>query len=129
MAVDKKTGDIVVARDDAIYHYTLEGRGPPTAYEAPKKLVAVHQDYIALVSPPTPAGESDTMRRRFFGAAADSIFTFTIIHPDLRIIAHSESVLADVKHIFQLWGDLYTLTLDGKVSCISTTDSRQDGSQ
>ncbi|KAK0705621.1 hypothetical protein B0H67DRAFT_604379 [Lasiosphaeris hirsuta] len=115
MAVDKRTGDIVVGRDDAIYYYTLEGRGPPTAYEAPKKLVAVHQDYIALVSPPTPASESGALRSRFWGATADSIYTFTLIHPELRIIAHSESVLADVNHIFQIWGDLYTLTQDGKV--------------
>ncbi|KAK3370816.1 hypothetical protein B0T24DRAFT_627120 [Lasiosphaeria ovina] len=114
MAVDKATGEIVVGRDDAIYTYTLDGRGPPIAYEAQKKLIAVYQDYIALVSPPTPSAESDT-RRRFWGAAADSIFTFTLIHPDLRIVAHSETVLADVKHAFQLWGDLYTLTQDGKV--------------
>ncbi|KAK3293576.1 uncharacterized protein B0H64DRAFT_216491 [Chaetomium fimeti] len=115
MVVDKKTGNIVVGREDAVYYYTLDGRGPPTAYEAPKKLISVYQDYIALVSPPTPAGEADTMRRRFWGATADSIYTFTLIHPDLRIIAHSETVLSDVKHIFQLWGDLYMLTQDGKV--------------
>ncbi|KAK3315511.1 hypothetical protein B0H66DRAFT_346224 [Apodospora peruviana] len=115
MAIDKRSGDIVVARDDAVYYYTLDGRGPPTAYEAPKKLIAVYQDYIALVSPPTPAGESDTLRRRFWGPAADSIFTFTLIHPELRVVAHSESVLSDVKYIFQIWGDLYTLTQDGKV--------------
>ncbi|KAK4151988.1 hypothetical protein C8A00DRAFT_44899 [Chaetomidium leptoderma] len=115
MAVDKRTGNIVVAREDAVYYYTLDGRGPPTAYEASKKLISVYQDYIALVSPPTPAGDTDTMRRRFWGAAADSIYTFTLIHPDLRIIAHSETVLSDVKHIFQLWGDLYMLTQEGKV--------------
>lgn len=116
MAVDKRTGDIVVARDDAIYTYTLDGRGPPTAYEASKKLISVYQDYIALVSPPTPASESDTtLRRRFWGGSADNIFTFTLIHPELRIIAHSESVLSDIQQIFQVWGDLYTLTQDGKV--------------
>ncbi|AEO62020.1 hypothetical protein MYCTH_2312908 [Thermothelomyces thermophilus ATCC 42464] len=115
MAVDKKTGSIVVAREDAVYYYTLDGRGPPTAYETPKKLISVYQDYIALVSPPTPAGETDAIRRRFWGATADSIYTFTLIHPDLRIIAHTETVLSDVKHIFQLWGDLYMLTQDGKV--------------
>lgn len=114
MAVDKRTGDIIVARDDAIYTYTLEGRGPPTAYEAPKKLIAVHRDYIVLVSPPSSAGE-DTMRRRLWGATADSIYTFTLIHPDLRVIAHSESVLSDIQHIIKIWGDLYTLTQDGKV--------------
>ncbi|KAK3304676.1 uncharacterized protein B0T15DRAFT_400127 [Chaetomium strumarium] len=115
MAVDKKSGQIVVGREDAVYYYNLDGRGPPIAYEAPKKLVAVFQDYIALVSPPTPVGETDTMRQRFWGGAADSIYTFTLIHPDLRIIAHSETVLSDVKHIFQLWGDLYVLTQEGKV--------------
>lgn len=117
MSVDNETGDIVVGRDDAIYYYTLEGRGPPIAYEAPKKLVSVYQDYIALVSPPTNTGESDTMRRRFWGVTADSIFTFTLIHPDLRIIAHSESVLSDVKHIVQIWGDLFTITQEGQVGC------------
>lgn len=115
MAVDKRTGDIVVARDDAIYSYTLEGKGPPTAYEGPKKLVAVYQDYIAIVSPPTPAEQGDSMRRRFFGATADSIYTFTLIHPELRIVAHTESILSDVQHIFQIWGDVYTLTQEGKV--------------
>ncbi|KAK4175304.1 putative vacuolar protein sorting-associated protein 11 [Triangularia setosa] len=115
MVVDRRTGEIVVAREDAVYYYTLEGRGPPTAYEGAKKLVAVYGDYVALVSPPTPAGETDTTRRRFWGAAADNIYTFTLIHPELRIIAHSETVLADVKHIFALWGDLYMLTLDGKI--------------
>ena len=115
MAVDKRTGDIVVARDDAIYSYTLEGKGPPTAYEGAKKLVAVYQDYIAIVSPPTPAEQGDSMRRRFFGATADSIYTFTLIHPELRIVAHTESILSDVQHIFQIWGDVYTLTQEGKV--------------
>lgn len=115
MAVDKRTGQIVVAREDAVYYYTMDGRGPPTAYEGSKKLISVYGDYIALVSPPTPVGETDTMRRRFWGQAADSIYTFTLIHPELRIIAHSETVLSDVKHIFQIWGDLYILTQDGKV--------------
>jgi tetratricopeptide (TPR) repeat protein len=115
MAVDRATGNIVVAREDAVYSYNLEGRGPPTAYEGPKKMVAVYQDYIALVSPPMASGEADAMRRRFWGAAADSIYTFTLIHPELRIIAHSETVLSDVKLIFPLWGDLFMLTQQGKV--------------
>ena len=115
MAVDKRTGDIVVARDDAIYSYTLEGKGPPTAYEGPKKLVAVYQDYIAIVSPPTPSEQGDSMRRRFFGVTGDSVFTFTLIHPELRIVAHTESILSDIQHIFQVWGDVYTLTQEGKV--------------
>lgn len=121
MTVDKRTGDIVVARSDAIYYYTLEGRGPPRAYEAPKDLVAVYQDYVALVSPPATSyagNEPDPIRRRFGTSTADALFnasTFSLLETDLRIIAHSESVLSKVKNVFQIWGDLFTLTQDGKV--------------
>ncbi|KAJ9143422.1 Vacuolar protein sorting-associated protein 11 [Pleurostoma richardsiae] len=121
MTVDKRTGDIIVARDDAIYYYTLDGRGPPRAYEAPKSLVSVYGDYIALVSPPasSPASsEPDTIRRRFGGATADVIFnasTFALLEMDLRVIAHTESLISPVKALFQIWGNLFTLTQDGKV--------------
>lgn len=121
MTVDKKTGDIVVAREDAIYYYTLEGRGPPRAYEAPKSLISVYGDYVALVSPPasSPAGgEPDNIRRRFGAATADVIFnasTFALLETDLRVIAHTESLISQVRAIVQIWGDLYTLLQDGKV--------------
>jgi hypothetical protein len=121
MTVDKKTGDIVVARDDAVYYYTLDGRGPPRAYESPKKSIAIFQDYVALVSDPstTPAPpEPTSIRRRFGTGAADSIFnpwTFTLLETDLKLVAHTESIISPIMATFQVWGDLYTLTQDGKV--------------
>lgn len=119
MAINKSTGEIVVGRDDAIYTYTLEGRGPPRAYEAPKKLVSVFNDYVALVCPPTssPDKKGDSIRRRF-GGAADAIFdahTFVLLEPDLRIIGQTESLISRFKALFQIWGDLFLLTQDGKV--------------
>lgn len=121
MTVDKKSGDIVIAREDAIYYYTLDGRGPPRAFEGRKRLVSVFQDYVAVVSPPadTPRGEPGSLRRRFGGQTADELFnntsTFTLLETDLKLIAHSESLISEVQAIFQIWGDLYTLTQDGKV--------------
>jgi hypothetical protein len=120
MTLDKKTGEIVVAREDALYYYTVDGRGPPRAYESPKSLVSVHQEYVALVCPPSnvSAKEPEPMRRRF-GGAADALLnasTFLLLETDLRIIAHSESLISPVKYLVQIWGDLYTLTQDGKVS-------------
>ncbi|KAK2730099.1 vacuolar membrane protein [Colletotrichum kahawae] len=122
MTVDKKTGDVVVAREDAIYTYTLEGRGAPRAYESPKRLVSIYQDYVALICPPsssTTDKPSDTMRRRFGGGAADALFnasTFVLLEPDLRVIGHTQSLISPFKAIFQIWGDLFTLTQDGKVN-------------
>ncbi|KAI8272834.1 hypothetical protein K4K59_011145 [Colletotrichum sp. SAR11_240] len=122
MTVDKKTGDVVVAREDAIYTYTLEGRGAPRAYESPKRLVSIYQDYVALICPPsssTTDKPSDTMRRRFGGGAADALFnasTFVLLEPDLRVIGHTQSLISPFKSIFQIWGDLFVLTQDGKVN-------------
>lgn len=118
MAVDKRDGSIVVARDDAIYYYKADGRGPPKAYDSPKELVTVYQQYVAIVSPPKSAQDPNALRRRFGGNAADAIFnasTFSLLEPDLKVIAHTETLISKVLAVFELWGDLYTLTQDGKV--------------
>lgn len=120
MTVDKRNGDIVVVRDDAIYYYRHDGRGPCVAFDGPKSLVDVYGDYLAIVSLPanTAASKSNTLRR-FGGAQADDLFstsTFTLLDTDLRFVAHSESLVSQVKAIFMIWGDMFTLRMDGKAS-------------
>lgn len=123
MTLDQTTGDVVVARDDAIYTYTLEGRGPPRAYESPKSLIALYQDYVALACPPASISgkDSDTMRRRFGGSTTDALFdasSFVLLDTDLRVIAHTETLMSSVKFFFEIWGDFHTILQDGKVSCL-----------
>ncbi|RHZ58245.1 tethering complex subunit PEP5 [Aspergillus thermomutatus] len=111
MALDKDTGDIVVAREDAIYTYGPHGRGPSYAFDSPKNSINVFRDYVALVCPPRAA--LGNLRSQ-----ADEIFsttTFTLLDTDLKFIAHSESLAASVRHIFIEWGDLFLLSTDGKV--------------
>lgn len=119
MTVDKRNGDIVVVRDDAIYYYGIDGRGPCFAYDGPKSLVTIYNDYVALVSPATTNNTSNSNAlRRFGGAKADDIFntsTFTLLDTDLKFVAHSESLVSQIKTLFVIWGDLFALTLDGKV--------------
>ncbi|GAB0139157.1 hypothetical protein EsDP_00007370 [Epichloe bromicola] len=120
MALDKETGEVVVARDDAIYTYSLDGRGPPKAYEAPKTLIAVYNNYVALKCLPSGANGRDpeVMRRRFGGSGNDDLFnatTFLLLEPDLRIIAHSETMMSPVRFVFDVWGDLFTLSEEGKL--------------
>ncbi|KAJ3498405.1 hypothetical protein NLG97_g1152 [Lecanicillium saksenae] len=118
MTMDPATSDIVVAREDAIYTYTVDGRGPPKAYESPKRMIAIHQDYIALACPPAAVDEPDSLRRRFTNGA-EGLFdssTFILLEPDLRIIAHTETLISPVKFIFEVWGDIFTVTEQGKIS-------------
>ncbi len=120
MTLNKRTCDIIVARDDAVYYYTLDGRGPCFANDGATNLVSIYRDYVALVAPPTPTrnGSSDNLQRRFGGSTAESLFsasTFTMVDPTLQIVVHSESLISPVKALFQIWGDLYILMQDGKV--------------
>jgi hypothetical protein len=120
MTVDKRNGDIVVVREDAIYYYGIEGRGPCYGYDGPKSLVAIYEDYVALVSPPSTTATSNkpSALRRFGGVQAEELFstsTFTLLDTDLKFIAHSESLVSQVKTLFMIWGDLFTLNQDGKV--------------
>jgi hypothetical protein len=123
MTLDKETGGVVVARDDAIYTYSLDGRGPPRAYEAPKTLIAMYDNYIALKCLPTGANgrDAESMRRRFGNSSNDDLFNatmFVLLEPDLRVIAHSETMMSPVRFIFDVWGDLYTMSEEGKVGIV-----------
>ncbi|KAL2069728.1 hypothetical protein VTL71DRAFT_14407 [Oculimacula yallundae] len=120
MTLDKRTGDIVVVRDDAIYYYGIDGRGPCYAHDGLKSLVTVFGAYVALVSPPstnTSTAKSNGLRR-FGGAQAEDIFntsTFTLLETGLKFVAHSESLVSQIKTLFKIWGDLFALTQDGKI--------------
>ena len=117
MTLEPGSNDVIVGRDDAIYLYTLNGKGHSYMYEGAKKLVKVSKDYILIVSPPkTNANRS--LLRAFGGSQADEIFntsTFTILNTELRIIAFSDSVPSQVSTMFTIWSDIYLLTIDGKL--------------
>lgn len=110
-----QTKDILVARDDAIYSYNLRGRGSSFGYEGPKKLVTTLRDYIMFVSPQENTSQSTPLRS--FGVGNDPYNTtkFTIIDPDLKIIAHSEPLPSQISHMFCAWQMIFLITQEGKV--------------
>ena len=115
MTFDEANGDIVVVRDDAIHYYGVNGRGPSFAYEGPKQLVSIFGDYIAIVSPPKPSAPSN---RTFGVSRVDEMFstsTFALLDTDLKYFAHTETLLSQVKALFIEWGDLFLLTMEGKL--------------
>jgi tetratricopeptide (TPR) repeat protein len=118
MTLDPESNEIVIARDDAIYTYGPRGKATSYAYEGSKKLVSVHKDYVLVVSPPSNNLGRATGLKAFAGSRADEIFdtsTFSILNTDLKFIAQSESVSSQINHIFHVWGDVFLLTIDGKL--------------
>lgn len=118
MAPDREVGGVLIAREDAVYTYGPRGRGPSYAFDHPKTSINVFKDYLALVCPPRAGMSNSDTLRRFGVSQADDIYsttTFTLLDTDLKFIAHTESLVSAVKHIFMEWGDLFLFTTDGKV--------------
>lgn len=118
MTIDKETGDVLIAREDAIHIYGPRGRGPSYAFDSPKTSLDLFRGYVALVCPPkTASPRLDTLKKFGVGQADDLLntSTFTLLDTDLNFIAHSEAILSPVKSVFAIWGDLFLITIDGKV--------------
>lgn len=118
MALDKNTGDILIAREDAIHTYGPRGRGPSYAFDSPKISLSLFKGYVALVCPPKTSSSKSDPLRRFGVSQTDDIFntsTFTLLDTDLNFIAHSDSLISPMKCVFAVWGDLFLMTADGKV--------------
>lgn len=119
MTQDMVTGDIVVAREDAVYFYGPNGRGPNYAFDGPKKMVKVVGDYVGVICPPRVAQLSKSKTfRRVGGDEVDEFFSsssFTLLDTDLKFIAHTETLAAQVKEVFIEWDELFLLTMDGKL--------------
>ncbi|KAJ5785354.1 uncharacterized protein N7503_010566 [Penicillium pulvis] len=115
MTLNRETGDILIARDDAVYTYGPRGRGPSYAFEGQKTSIRSFHDYVALVCPPKAGSNKPG---KYSVNPADEIFgttTFTLLDTDLKFIAHNETLVSPMKQIFMEWGDLYLLTTDGKL--------------
>ncbi|KAH9828405.1 vacuolar protein sorting-associated protein 11, partial [Teratosphaeria destructans] len=113
MTLEPESRDIIVARDDAIYMYSLRSKSP-----ARQEAGRVHKDNILFVSPPKSNSFAANALRTFGGAQAESLLnssTFTILNPDLKLIAYQDTLNGQVNAIFSIWGDVFLLGIDGKL--------------
>jgi tetratricopeptide (TPR) repeat protein len=118
MTQDPQSSEIVVARTDAIYTYGLRGKTASFAKEGVKNIVGVCKDYIVIASPPESNAVPAPSLRAFGGIKADQIFkssSFTVLHTELKFIAHTEQVPSQIHKVFSIWGDIFLLTVNGKL--------------
>ncbi|QIW99691.1 hypothetical protein AMS68_005209 [Peltaster fructicola] len=119
MTLDPASNEIIVARDDAIISYGPRGKAASYPYEGAKKFVDITSDYVLVVAPKNRPSNARTIQLPAFGSAiANELLhtsTFTILNTDLKVIACSESLSVDVNHVLSIWGDIFLLSIDGKL--------------
>jgi len=118
LTVDNTTRDIIIARDDAIYYYGLHGRGACYNFDGRKTLLSTHKDYVCAVVSSSTSSISRSSLGGYSGTQAidpNGGSTLMILNTDFNFIAHTESLPVQIKSCFTEWGDLFVLTLDGKV--------------
>lgn len=119
MTVDESNGEIIVARDDAIYHYGLHGRGSCYNCDGHKTILKTHKDYIVMACPSSTTTISrstlSTLGPNRTLDASERSSTLTILNTDFHFIAYTEAFASQVQRCFTVWGELFVTTLDGKV--------------
>lgn len=117
MMMKDSTANVVVVREDAIYIYEPNGRGPCYAFEGKKNLLHLHENYVCLVLPTGAQNDfsmSDNMKRLSLGGT-DTVSTtrFIILDTNNMFLAYSGAFTSDIRAVFSQWGDLYVLTRKG----------------
>lgn len=121
-------GEIVLAKDEAIFVYGTEGRGQSYFYEGSKSAVTSYMNYIIITSPPfMPSASSQSATVRNFvrdqrsATATPSYDTstdiskVTIFDPENKFVAYSGAFTEGVREVFCEWGDVFVLTNDSKL--------------
>ena len=135
------SGEMILAKEEAIFVYGSEGREQSYFYEGAKSTISAYLSYIIIVSPPfipTASSQSATVRnfvreqRTGQGApgaplsstsASSSnlelptdISKITIFDPENKFVAYSGAFPEGVREVFCEWGEVFVLTNDSKLS-------------
>lgn len=113
-----------VGRNDAVYFYQAEGRGPCLALEGEKLSLYRFRTYLVIVSRDSLNKiDANLMRSRRPQASDKSGFdslqsskrvNLNIYDIKNKFIAHS-SIIPDIHDIFSEWGQLYVICINGQV--------------
>ncbi|KAL6960499.1 Vacuolar protein sorting-associated protein 11 [Sarracenia purpurea var. burkii] len=97
--------ELIIGRDEAIYFYEVDGRGPCWAFEGEKKFIGWFRGYLLCVIADQRSGKN----------------TFNIYDLKNRLIAHS-LVIKEVSQMLCEWGNILLIMADKSALCIGEKD-------
>lgn len=120
-----------VGRDNAVYFYQIDGRGPCLAFEGEKLILHRFKNYLVIVSRdstkkdgnlPKNKWSSDRVAQNFLQPPIKRL-NLNIYDTKNKYIAHS-STIPEIQEIFSEWGQLFIVSTDGKVIAFNEKDTQ-----
>lgn len=124
---------LAVGRDNAVYFYHVDGRGPCLAFEGKKLVVHRFKNYLVIVSRDVQKLDTNASSRTRWSTNDKSAQNFlqqqvkrlnlNIYDVRNKYIAHSSSI-PEIQEIFSEWGQLFIITTDGHVILFREKDTQ-----
>lgn len=117
-----------VGRNDAVYFYQIDGRGPCLAFENEKILLYRFKNYLVIVGRDT-ASKNDPNALRSRRAQTNELggpekrVNLNIYDIKNKYIAYS-SVIPEIQELFSEWGNLFVVTTNGQVIIFREKDTQ-----
>jgi hypothetical protein len=116
-SMDWNKREMLVARDEAIYLYSPEGRGACYAYEGPKSYVQVYKSNLVIVSPPMHPASAAVRRHHVPGTGdATDIAKIAVFDLQNKLVAYTGIFRHGIRNLFSQWGSTFVLEGNGQVS-------------
>ncbi|KAF9215053.1 hypothetical protein BGZ59_002417 [Podila verticillata] len=121
--LNDNTQELAIARDEAIYFYSPDGRGPAYAFDGPKTFISFYKSYLVLVSPPAiPSHASRTFGVKETVSANDTT-KLTIIDTVNKFTAYSATFAQGICSVICEWGSIYIVENGGRVYRLDEMDT------
>ncbi|KAI1314698.1 hypothetical protein EDD11_001867 [Mortierella claussenii] len=122
--MNETTQELAIARDEAVFFYGPDGRGPAYAYDGPKTFISFYKSYLVLVSPPNiPAAASRTFGIDSASVSANDTTKLTIIDTVNKFTAYQATFSQGIRSVICEWGSIYIVENGGKVFHLDEMDT------
>ncbi|KAG1757831.1 hypothetical protein EDB19DRAFT_1891520 [Suillus lakei] len=115
--MDWRAEKIVLARDEAVYAYGLQGREPPYAYEGYKSSIHTHLNYVIVVSPTSTVTTTSPATRNLAvpaGGGDGDASRVTVFDMENKVVGYTGTFVEGVWEVISEWGNVYILTNNGQ---------------
>ncbi|KAF9197012.1 hypothetical protein BGZ50_002723 [Haplosporangium sp. Z 11] len=122
--MNDNTQELAIARDEAIYFYGPDGRGPAYGLDGPKTFISFYKSYLVLVHPPNiPTAASRTFGVHSAAVSANDTTRLTIIDTANKFTAYQATFSQGIRSVICEWGCIYIIENGGKVYSLEEMDT------